>query len=225
MMGTEIKKSFYETKYERSVQKCLRCSICKWIPQIQIKSQKYATICPAIDEFNFHSYSGGGKIILACSLYHGRMELCKEIAEIVYRCTECGGCAVACKYLNDLEPLEIIQELREKLCEKGIGPMDKQKAYGEIAVEKHNPYGEEHSKRRDWIPDDVKLTKGSSTIYYVGCTSSYRRQEIAIATARVLTRAGVEFDILEDERCCGSPLYRTGQKDKFEPMMDYNLKL
>ncbi|MHA1143912.1 MAG: (Fe-S)-binding protein [Candidatus Helarchaeota archaeon] len=224
-MGTESDKKHYESEYEQSIQKCLRCSICKWIPQIQIKSQKYASICPAIDEFNFHSYSGGGKIILACSLYFGRMELSQDIADIVFKCTECGGCATACKYLNNLEPLEVIQELREKLCQAGIGPMDKQKIYGEITVEKFNPYNEEHSKRLDWIPDDIKLTKGATTVYYVGCTSSYRRQEIAIATARVLTKAGVEFDILEEERCCGSPVYRTGQIDKFEPLMDYNLDL
>ena len=48
--------------FEDMIKKCLRCSVCKWIPQIQIQSQKYATACPSIDRYNFHSYSGGGRI-------------------------------------------------------------------------------------------------------------------------------------------------------------------
>ncbi|GAI00063.1 unnamed protein product [marine sediment metagenome] len=33
-----------EEEYQKMIKRCLRCSICKWIPQIQIKSQKYASI-------------------------------------------------------------------------------------------------------------------------------------------------------------------------------------
>jgi hypothetical protein len=54
-----------EEEYLKMIKMCLRCSICKWIPQVQIKSQKYATACPAVDLYNYHPYSGGGKIILA----------------------------------------------------------------------------------------------------------------------------------------------------------------
>ncbi|MHA1799080.1 MAG: (Fe-S)-binding protein [Candidatus Helarchaeota archaeon] len=211
--------------YEDLIKKCLRCSICKWIPQILIKSQKYASVCPAIDMYNFHQYSGGGKNILAYSLLLNRMEPSKELADVVFKCTTCGGCAMACKYLNNLEPLEVIMELRELLVEKGLAPMDKQQKYGELVQQVHNPYGEEHGKRLDWIPDDVKITKGAKLIYYVGCTSAYRRKEIAINTARILNRAGIEFDILEDEQCCGSPLLRTGQKQLYEKQRDHNIKI
>ena len=125
-----------EAEYQNMITKCLRCSICKWIPQLQIKSQKYATICPSIDAFNFHAYSGGGRIVLALALEMDRIKPSEELRDIVYKCTECGGCAVACKFLNTLEPLEIIARLREKLVSLGYGPMPKQQQFIEFIKEK-----------------------------------------------------------------------------------------
>ncbi|MFX1489706.1 MAG: (Fe-S)-binding protein [Promethearchaeota archaeon] len=213
-----------EVEYQNMITKCLRCSICKWIPQLQIKSQKYATICPSIDVFNYHAYSGGGRIVLALALEMERIKPSEELRDIVYKCTECGGCAVACKFLNTLEPLEIIARLREKLVSLGCGPMPKQQQYIESIKKKNNPYNEAHEKRLDWLPSDVKIDPNAKTLYFVGCTSSYRRKEIAIATAHVLNAANYPFKILEDDEfCCGGPILRTGDTASFSEQLQKNL--
>ncbi|MFW9865030.1 MAG: (Fe-S)-binding protein [Candidatus Thorarchaeota archaeon] len=212
-----------EAEYQKMINKCLRCSICKWIPQLQIKSQKYATICPSIDAFNYHVYSGGGRIILALALEMERVKPSEELRDIVYKCTECGGCAIACKFLNTLEPLEIISRLREKLVSAGYGPMPKQQQYIESIKQNNNPYNEPHEKRLEWLPSDVKIDPKAKTLYFVGCTSSYRRKEIAIATARVLNAANYPIKILDgDEFCCGSPVLRTGDADSFSQQIQKN---
>lgn len=191
---------------------------------MQIKSQKYASGCPAIDMYNFHPYSGGGKIILALTYEMGRIKPTEELRDIVYKCTECGNCAVACKYMNTLEPLEIIGRLREKLVEAGCGPMPEQKAYTEAMKEVNNPYNEPHKKRMDWLPADIKVDPDAKTLFYIGCTSSYRRKEMAIAAARILNKANVPFSILKDEEfCCGSPVLRTGNKSIFIEQLNKNL--
>ncbi|MHA1988719.1 MAG: (Fe-S)-binding protein [Promethearchaeota archaeon] len=206
------------------IKRCLRCSICKWIPQLQIKSQKYATICPSIDLYNYHAYSAGGRIVIALALEMGRLTPSEELREIVYKCTECGGCAVSCKFLNTLEPLEIISKLREKLVSLGIGPMEKQKQYIESIKTNNNPYNEPHRERLDWIPKDVEIDPNAKTLYFVGCTSSYRRKEIAIATARVMNVANYPFKILDGtESCCGSPILRTGDKISFIEQLNKNI--
>ena len=206
------------------IKRCLRCSICKWIPQLQIKSQKYATICPSIDMFNFHAYSGGGRIIIALALEMGRLKPSQELMEIVYKCTECGGCAISCKFLNTLEPLEIIVKLREKLVSLGYGPMLKQQQYIESIKIHNNPYNEPHEKRLDWLPSDIKIDSNAKVLYFVGCTSSYRRKEIAIATARVMNAANYPYKILsENEYCCGSPILRTGDKISFIDQINKNI--
>jgi Fe-S oxidoreductase len=213
-----------EVEYQRMIKSCLRCSICKWIPQVQIKSQKYATACPAIDMYNFHPYSGGGKIILALAFEMGRIKPSEELRDIVYKCTECGNCAVSCKFLNMLEPLEIIMKLREKLVEAGVGPMPIQQEYIEAVKKVKNPYNEPHDKRIDWLPDDIRIDPEAKILYFIGCTSSYRRKEIAIAAARIMNAAGVSFNILQDDEfCCGSPILRTGDVPSFKELLNNNL--
>ncbi|MFX0074972.1 MAG: (Fe-S)-binding protein [Candidatus Hermodarchaeota archaeon] len=217
---------FPEEDYQKMIKRCLRCSVCKWIPQVQIKSQKYASACPAIDIYNFHPYSGGGKIILALAYEMGRIQPTEELRDIVYKCTECGNCAVGCKYMNTLEPLEIMMRLREKLVDEGCGPMPQQQIYTESIKKLHNPYNEPHEKRMDWIPDDIKLNPNAKTLYFVGCTSSYRRKEMAIAAAQIMNKANVPFNILHgDEFCCGSPILRVGDKTTFEELLNRNLDI
>jgi len=213
-----------EEEYQTMIKRCLRCSICKWIPQVQIKSQKYATACPAIDLYNFHPYSGGGKIILALALEMGRIKPSKDLRDIVYKCTECGNCAIACKFLGTLEPLEIIMRLREKLVKAGCGPMPAQEEYIKAVREFNNPYKEPHANRTDWLPKDIKIDHSAKVLYYIGCTSSYRRKEMAIAAARIMNKAGIPFNILQDEEfCCGSPILRTGELDTFKQVLNRNL--
>ncbi|MFX1498150.1 MAG: (Fe-S)-binding protein [Promethearchaeota archaeon] len=216
---------FSEQDYQRMIKRCVRCSVCKWIPQVQIKSQKYASGCPAIDIYNFHTYSGGGKIILALAYEMGRIKPTKDLRDIVYKCTECGSCDITCKYMNTLEPLEIIMKLREKLVKIGCGPMPEQKVYIKAVKELNNPYNEPHELRLDWLPDDIELDPNAKILYYVGCTSSYRRREIAIATARIMNKAGIAFNILKDEICCGSPILRIGDVNTFEDILNKNLDL
>ncbi|MFW9973273.1 MAG: (Fe-S)-binding protein, partial [Candidatus Odinarchaeota archaeon] len=215
-----------EQEYKKMIKSCLRCSICKWIPQLQIKSRKYATICPSIDAFNFHAYSGGGRIIIALALEMGRIKPSQELMEIAYKCTECGGCDITCKFLNKLEPLEIIVKLREKLVSLGYGPMPKQQQYIESIKNNNNPYNEPHEKRLNWLPQDIKIDPKAKVLYFVGCTSSYRRKEIAVATARILNASNFPFKILnENEFCCGSPILRTGDKTSFLDQVNKNIDI
>lgn len=213
------------TDYKEIMERCIRCSMCKWIPQVQIKSWKYAQVCPSIDEYNFHSYSGGGRMIVALSLLTERIGYSDEVLNIVYRCTLCGACSVSCKYLNDLEPAEVIEALRKKIVEDGQGPLPAHKKYIKAVESQHNPYGEEPAKRVGWLPANVKVTEGAKTAYFVGCTASYRRKEIAIATARIFNRGGVEFQLLAaDEFCCGSPVLRAGKEPLLKQLIERNIE-
>jgi len=210
--------------YKTIAGKCLRCSLCKFIPQVAIMSQEFSTVCPSIDRYNFHGFSGGGRLIMALALMSGRLEFTQDVADVIYKCTSCGGCDVACKYLNTLEPLDVIQAVRERAVQLKAGPMPAHRAYIQRVVDAHNPYGEDHGKRFAWMPRDVKVTDVARTAYFVGCTSAYRRKEVAVATARLLSKAGVEFTVLGDgEFCCGSPLLRVGDRAAFEDAARHNI--
>ncbi len=212
--------------FEEMMDSCVRCSKCKFIPQIQIKSKRFSHICPSIEYYNFHAYSGGGRMIMANALHRGRIEFTPEMLEVLYSCTNCGGCEISCKWVYDLEPNEVIHELRVAAVESGAGPLPKHKKYIDLVDRNQNPYGEPSEKRPAWLEDDIELDENSSTIFFVGCTAAYRREEIAKSTARVLNAGGEKFRILgTDEVCCGSPVYRVGDKTKAIEIMKRNIEL
>ncbi len=47
-------------------------------------------------------------------------------------------------------------------------------------------------------------------LYFRGCTARERQTDIQKATEKLLKKAGVDYNILDDEKCCGSVLLRTG---------------
>ena len=47
-------------------------------------------------------------------------------------------------------------------------------------------------------------------LYFRGCTAREKQTGIAKATERLIEVAGVDYHILDDEKCCGSVLLRTG---------------
>ena len=47
-------------------------------------------------------------------------------------------------------------------------------------------------------------------LYFRGCTAREKETSIQKATEKLLDLAGVNYHILEDEKCCGSVLLRTG---------------
>ncbi|NVM56054.1 MAG: disulfide reductase, partial [Candidatus Helarchaeota archaeon] len=61
--------------------------------------------------------------------------------------------------------------------------------------------------------------------YFVGCTSSYREQELAKATVKLLNKADIPFQLVGvDEYCCGSPLLRTGLREKASELAKHNME-
>ncbi|MGY5857828.1 MAG: (Fe-S)-binding protein [Candidatus Thorarchaeota archaeon] len=212
-------------EFEDMMDSCVRCSKCKFIPQLVIQSKRFSSICPSIDYYNFHAYSGGGRMIAANAYSKGRVELTPEMLDVIYRCTNCGGCEVSCKWVYELEPNEAIHEIRVAAVEAGAGPMPKHKKYIELVERNNNPYGEDPEKRPAWLTDGITTNESSSTLYFVGCTASYRREEIAVATAKILNAAGEDFRLMgSDEMCCGSPVFRVGDQKKAVEIMKANIE-
>ena len=59
-------------------------------------------------------------------------------------------------------------------------------------------------------------------LYFRGCTARERETSIAHATELLLRRANVDFYTLDDEKCCGSVLLRTGFIDEANEQIKKN---
>lgn len=73
------------------------------------------------------------------------------------------------------------------------------------------------------------MSKKGRVAYFTGCLADYRLRSVGLATASVLSRNHVDLVVphgyLEKggQVCCGSPMFRTGQLDKVNKLVEHNL--
>jgi len=61
-------------------------------------------------------------------------------------------------------------------------------------------------------------------LYFRGCVVREKLPSISHATEKILTMAGIDYTLLDNESCCGSFLMRTGFKEDAEEVMKNNLQ-
>ena len=212
--------------YKRDMEGCSRCSSCKWVPFNQIKSWRFAYGCPSISRYNFHAYSGSGKMIMGLSMVSGRSELNENVAEIIYRCQLCGACDMACKvYRDDMDLSEVLLELRAKCVEEGELIVEHMAALDSLKRE-DNMLGEKKSARGDWAKGlNVKDINNSTAdvIFHAGCRYSYDPdlRDSARGAVTMLQSAGVDVGIAgSGESCCGGKVYELGYRGDSENFAD-----
>lgn len=62
-------------------------------------------------------------------------------------------------------------------------------------------------------------------IYFRGCTAREKETSIGEATEKLLKKAGVDYRVLKDEKCCGSVLLRTGFIDDALKQIEKNTEI
>src|SRR4030042_1976609 len=155
---------------------CSRCSHCKWVPMAQIKSWRFAKICPSVDRYNFHAYSGGGKLIASNSILEGRSEVTDPVMEIVYRCQLCGACQVSCQaYRDDIDLADVLLALRAKCVTEGY-VLPEHLLMIESMKKEDNTLGLLKADRGVWAKDldliDINTQK-VEVLFHAGCRYSY----------------------------------------------------
>jgi Fe-S oxidoreductase len=218
------------TDYREDMEMCCRCSYCKFIPLEKINSVENANICPSISRYNFHTYSGGGRLNFAMALLEKEIDYSEKLLEVVYNCQMCGGCDISCKYAMDMEVLEPINELRIKCVEDGHTLPALDKVMNSLRKQGTMVPGAK-IKRGDWAEGlDIKdYTKEKvQVVYHVGCRTAYDKTlwPVAKATIKLLQKAGVDVGISYDkEPCCGSRAYQMGYKEDFLRQAGLNIEL
>ena len=186
--------------------------------------QNYYMNCPAGKKFIFDSYFSGGRMEIARGLLDNSLKIpTPKLLEIIYSCTTCGSCQEICFYNREIKPVEVFETLREFLVESEIGPLPEHVAFINSIKNKHNPYQEAHDTRLNWLEEKENI-RDSKLLYFVGCTSSYRTQNIAQATTKIFEKLNIDFTVTPEEWCCGSPLFRVGAVKLGEEMMRHNME-
>jgi len=198
------------------VSRCVKCRFC-------------FSECP-VYEVSYGWLTQGGSGITQ-SLYYGLKfdRIDEDLRDILMRCTTCRSCEIICeRIMAGVKLVDAIRMGRQLLMESEIPPIREQQKALEFLQVVGNPYGKQPSKRSGWAEglnlNRIGSESGIATLYYVGCTPSYdeRVQNVARSIAGILEEAGVEFGILENEKCSGDPALQMGEWGLFDMLREEN---
>ncbi len=207
------------------IYNCSKCATCRSMSPWEMQSKKFKDICPSGTRFLFEAYFAPGKMEITRALLDEQLQYSERLMHVIFACPLCGGCQAQCDEVNIVKPLEVLQKLRAKVVSE-VGPLPAHAKFAKSMKQVHNPYNEPHEERLNWFPKDGEIDENAKIAYFVGCTSSYRRMEIAKSTFKILSLSGVKLNLLHpDEWCCGSPLFMTGQLEDFIKNMEHNIKV
>jgi len=151
-----------------------------------------------------------------------------ELDEI-WRCTTCGRCPSHCP--RGVEQIEVGVAIRRIATAYDVFPssVNGVRTAGVSLASDGNPLGEEREKRDAWASGlSLKpFTEGMEVLFFVGCYYAYdpRMRKVAVATAEILKKAGVDFGILgSKESCCGESIRKTGNEEVFKGLAKENIK-
>jgi len=194
-----------------------------------VKGLQYSYVCPSISRYNFHSYSGGGRVNIGAAALKKGFNYTDKLLHVVYNCQMDGACGVSCNYAMDMEVLQPIQEFRIQCVKDGKTHPALDKVIA--GLRKTGSMVPVKGKRGDWaaglnIKDATK--EKVDVLYHVGCLTSYDKdfQKLAKATAKILQKAGVDFGIAGDaETCCGGRAYQMGYEADFLSQAKKNMAM
>ena len=147
----------------------------------------------------------------------------------IWLCSTCGTCPQQCP--RDVRQIESGVALRRIATEYGVFPTTAKPVRGVSAslTAEGNPLNEKREDRAKWAEGlSVKpFTEEMEVLYFSGCYLSYdpRLKKVAVATAKILNKAGVDFGILgTKENCCGESIRKTGDEELFKRLAKENIK-
>ena len=177
--------------------------------------------CVVYNEIGFESFSVRGRMQILKKIIEGKMKLTKPIIESMYMCAQCQNCNVRCP--TGIDFVKISEAIRETLLKEKIAP-ESQITLSENLAKDSNPFREPLEERGSWLPSNYPLGKKSENLYFVGCTGSYSLNRIPKSIMRVLDSIGFDYTILgPDERCCGSPILRAGDRETATKTIEKNV--
>lgn len=148
----------------------------------------------------------------------------------LWSCTTCGACMNVCPVLIDHVPT-FTDMRRHLVLSEGQPPQGANGAL-EGMMNNGNPWGlaEDRMAWTEKAGVEVPMMadkKKAEVLYWVGCAGAFdsRNQKIAQATARVLTKAGVDFAVLgHEESCTGDSARRIGEEYLYETLAKQNVE-
>lgn len=186
-------------KLRQQIYQCSRCGFCRvW------EWEGVENVCPTYPFTpGWESQYARGRVRLARATMEGEVEVTPAMLEHAFQCTLCRNCEAHCPV--EVPLADIFHAWRADLAAGGHTlPVHQQIA--ENVTAHHSLYGPRGGRKGAEVSEPRKV----SVLYFPGCTTIRKARKVVRATADLLTKLGVDFAVLEEDACCGYPLYETG---------------
>jgi heterodisulfide reductase subunit D len=171
------------------------------------------------------------------SVLEETLPLSRELAEYVYRCTECGNCTEVCHETQNeniklntskwIEHVDVWDALRRDLVEASYAPLEKHTRLIKLMNDDsmRNPYGEPKAKKYKWAEGFSNIKEEGELAIFAGCTMPLRQSETLKKMMKIFQAAGTEIAYSKDEWCCGSIAMRIGDYNSVQQQIRHNIDL
>ena len=149
------------------------------------------------------SYTPRGRGAVLFALEKGLLTLDESVADIMYTTINDGLLQEWCVGNYDHE--ELILDVRARLFEKGLAPK-------EVAVFVEALHAGPRGREPGEILSQAGVTTdpGAEILLFAGCSARETGPSTLTSMSKLFNRAGIKFQILKKEPCCGWPLYQLG---------------
>ncbi|MFX1379029.1 MAG: (Fe-S)-binding protein [Promethearchaeota archaeon] len=203
-----------ENEFLTQIYSCVDCKDCM-------------EVCDTYKVTSDEIKSPNGRLKIAEKVFSNNVITENEVIGL-YTCTLCGLCDLICQ--QDIQISEIIHSSKVNLVEKDQAPLEIHNKIIKEIIEKDNSVGGNPDQRLNWLPENHKKKeefekKDSETLLFLGCMSSFRVKESALAPYEILKLAGYDFKILKKEPCCGEYVYSAGNLKLAKQIFKDNIKI
>ena len=153
-----------------------------------------------------------GKGLLGYAVTEELIPLEGSTAKAFYECCQCGLCEEWCVTHYNLPGA--ILAARADCVEKGSEP----KGVKEIAqrvLNNNSLYETKGQSRTGQFSESAPVgLEMASVVLFLGCGAAFADHASADAVFKALNKSEVGYTLLEDEKCCGAPLYNLGYRSE-----------
>jgi heterodisulfide reductase subunit D len=210
---------------ERQFSLCIRCKRCTYGSWPENFS-----ICPIYDKYKFFTYCAGGIIYLARAIQLGLVDKdgYEEVLKVISKCTSCGFCGETCKLVEVAPPYQdvtgLIGLLKVDLVNRGVYLSDEHREAINRIKELRRPFLVSSDEKERFSSIKSKVTNKGKILVFSGCIPSYKVVENFDSVVNILNKAKINYRVMDDEWCCGSPLLDLGNVNGIAELAEHNLE-
>ncbi len=160
--------------------------------------------CPTFLATKLDSHTPRGYALMLSEISEGIRKWTDDFVKKFYQCSQCGLCREDCEFHWPED--DLVRHAREDIIEKDMEPPLVKKILQSIQ-ENGSPFGKENLKN---LKKQFNIHFHPDIIYFPGCSTCFYHPEIIESTQSLLNYCGFNWMRMENEECCGMPLYDLG---------------